>query len=296
MATATSANLNINIDTFSGVVAKINELLTDISTIVLTASANTIGAATTGNSTLVGIFGANSFVVGTGGLGGGTLTVPAAFTITSNVTVNGALATFNANTTFGGLTTTIGGTLTINGTALSTTVPTTFTNTVTISGNTLIANVSSNGNLIQTGTGTLGTSGTRWNTYSQNLDSVVITSNTVTANIISVASNMDIKPTVIANLGANTTSPQVITSSPTATYRSGVLNVQATSPAGDYQVETFTYIQNTANVYYTTSGIVYSNTQLYTMAAVINGANVDINVTQNIANLAIRIISNLMKV
>ena len=107
---------------------------------------------------------------------------------------------------------------------------------------------------------------------------------------------MDIKPTVIANLGANTTSPQVITSSPTATYRSGVLNVQATSPAGDYQVETFTYIQNTANVYYTTSGIVYSNTQLYTMAAVINGANVDINVTQNIANLAIRIISNLMKV
>jgi len=210
----------------------------------------------------------------------------------ANVTINGLALNLNSNTNHTANVTFVG--LNIN---ISSIVN--LTNVLTTTGNTTLSNTVFNGTVLPGTANTLGSSGNRWNTFQLTSDITTITSNTIAANSVS-SNNFSINGIATfvtianTNVGANISSPQTLITFPTATYRSGSLNIQSLSPAGDSQLETILFVQNSSNVYYTTSGIIFSNTQLYTTTATINGANVNINITQNVANLSVKILAQLI--
>lgn len=72
---------------------KLNAVITLVQTVVVTTSANSIGAATTGNVRVLGLISANQMHVGgnssSGGLAGGTNGTPATLYINSNVVITG---------------------------------------------------------------------------------------------------------------------------------------------------------------------------------------------------------------
>lgn len=77
------SNVVPQIDTFAGWLQRTNDLSTDMSTIVITTSANSIGASTSGNAALNGIFSANTLVSNV--IRGGTVSTPATMTLGSNL-------------------------------------------------------------------------------------------------------------------------------------------------------------------------------------------------------------------
>lgn len=76
-----------------------NQIIYDMSTIVLTTEANSVGATTTGNAHVNGIFSAVTLVAGTT-LRGGTVAAGANLTIGSNVAINAASFSSVANAIF----------------------------------------------------------------------------------------------------------------------------------------------------------------------------------------------------
>jgi hypothetical protein len=91
------ANVNPAIDTFSGLIAKTNSLLYDMSTGIVSCDTTTNGAIATGNGGVNGILFTQTMVV-TAGLRGGNITSNAVLTITTNVAMDGVFLTVG-NTT-----------------------------------------------------------------------------------------------------------------------------------------------------------------------------------------------------
>jgi hypothetical protein len=83
-------------DTFASLITKTNQIITALGSEIITANTSNDGANTTGNTNLIGIFGANTIAVGTG-LRGGTVNAAANLTISSNVSFTGANAAFSSN-------------------------------------------------------------------------------------------------------------------------------------------------------------------------------------------------------
>lgn len=88
------ANVEIAQHTFSHLIGRTNQLIYDMGTTVMTVAAvaqpnTTNGAYTTGNTFLVGMFGANT-VIATNALRGGTHSLPAPLTISTNTIFQGS--------------------------------------------------------------------------------------------------------------------------------------------------------------------------------------------------------------
>jgi hypothetical protein len=91
------ANVNPAIDTFSGLIAKTNSLLYDMSTGIVSVDFTTNGAVASGNGGVNGILFAQTMVA-TSALRGGNTTSNAVLTITTNVAMDGVFLTVG-NTT-----------------------------------------------------------------------------------------------------------------------------------------------------------------------------------------------------
>lgn len=170
------ANVAIATDTFAGWLGRTNQICDAISTEVITANTSVNGANTTGNTNLIGIFGANTVTVGNG-LRGGTVNAAANLTITSNAVFTGSNTAFTSNVYIQSDISTINAIASyVNGT------------TVTINANTVVA-----GNLSFTGTRATFTGNVLFNSTNATLSSVVttITSNTlnIDSNTFSISSN-----------------------------------------------------------------------------------------------------------
>lgn len=147
------ANINYS-DTFAGWLEKTNQVNYVISTSAVTTAANSIGGSTTGNASVVGILSANVFA--TAELRGGTVAVPAALSVSSNVAFNGGLVTVNSNTALAGANLTITSTRTVISSAnLIINSNTVFANTVSFTGPITYAGLTTfSSNVVVSGTNT----------------------------------------------------------------------------------------------------------------------------------------------
>ena len=169
-------------DTFSSLITKTNQVITAIGTEVITANNSNDGANTTGNTNLIGIFGANTIAVGTG-IRGGTVNAAANLTISSNAIFVGTNTSFSSNLIITNSTTTVNAVMTISGPTLNVSSNATFNANVTMAGNRLV--IGSNASFTGANT-TLGSANT--NISGNNF---TITSNTIniTSNAVNITSN-----------------------------------------------------------------------------------------------------------
>lgn len=170
-------------DTFSSLITKTNQVISAIGSEVVTANSSNDGANTTGNTNLIGIFGANTVAVGTA-LRGGTVNAAANLTISSNANFTGANASFTANLIITNTVTSINATtMFVTGPTLNVSSNATFSANVTASGNRLA--VTSNANF----TGANTTLASAVTNISSN--TLAISSNTIniTSNAVNITSN-----------------------------------------------------------------------------------------------------------
>jgi hypothetical protein len=180
-------------DTFLGLVSKTNQVISAIGTEVITANSSVNGANTTGNTNLIGIFGANTIAVGTG-IRGGTVNAAANLTISSNAVFAGANAAFNSNVSITNSTTSINAVaMYITGPTLSIGSNTTFSGNVTSSGNRLT--VASNANF--TGVNTI--LGSTTTDVTSNTFTLTSNTFTLTAANTTIVSNASFSGTLTAN-------------------------------------------------------------------------------------------------
>jgi hypothetical protein len=92
------ANIQPGFDTFAAWVTKTNNLLDDMSTVVITTAANTIGGYTSGNAYVNGFFSANTIAI-TQTLRGGTIATAAPLAIGSNVAISNGYSLYIGNST-----------------------------------------------------------------------------------------------------------------------------------------------------------------------------------------------------
>ena len=229
-------------DTFSSLITKTNQVISAIGSEVVTANSSNDGANTTGNTTLIGIFGANTVAVGTA-LRGGTVNAAANLTISSNASFTGANASFSANVIITNTVTSINAvTMFVQGPTLNVSSNSTFNANVNISGNRLIitsnasftgANTSLASAVTNISSNTLAIS-----SYTVNITSnaVNITSNTLFTGSVEITDNITMMgelrhgaggiegiQTHVANsdIGATTGSPITVYNWITANYKGG---------------------------------------------------------------------------
>lgn len=170
-------------DTFSSLITKTNQVISALGSEIITANSSNDGANTTGNTNLIGIFGANTVAVGTA-LRGGTVNAAANLTISSNASFTGANASFSANLVITNSATTVNAvTMYVTGPTLNVSSNTAFSGNVTVSGNRLT--ISGNANF----TGANATLGSTVTNITSN--TLAISSNTVniTSNAVNITSN-----------------------------------------------------------------------------------------------------------
>ena len=275
------ANVTPSINTWGQLIARFNDICYALSTVSVTTAANTSGGITSGNGYVQGIFGSNTLFA-QAGLRGGNVTSTANLVFLSNTTFTGATATINSNVFITSSNVTINANLTSNGLA-------SFASNVAIAGIlTTSANVlpSSNGLVF-------GSTTERWDIFSNNIVSSSFSTTSFSANVVSISTIGEVSTNSNTNLEAVGT--KVVASYPISTYRSGVVSLSGATPAGDYQRSDISFIHNGVDVFYTTGGIVYSNTQFFSFDANLNGANVEIRVTPTIANVSISLLAQLIK-
>lgn len=194
------ANVVIATDTFSSWLTKTNQILTALSSEVLTANSSNDGANTSGNTNFIGIFGANTVAVGTS-LRGGTVNAAANLAVTSNVVFSGANAAFTANVNLTNSATTI------NAVSMYITGPTlVLSSNTTTSGNLAITGtqLSVSSNAVYTGANTTVQS-TNFNVTS---NTFTVSSNTfaVSGNNATISANATFSGLVNATANVNITS------------------------------------------------------------------------------------------
>jgi hypothetical protein len=185
-------------DTFSSLITRTNQVISALGSEIITANSSNDGANTTGNTNLIGIFGANTVAVGTA-LRGGTVNAAANLSVTSNVVFTGANASFTANVNMNNSATTI------NAVAMYITGPTlTLSSNTTASGNLALtgAQLTVSANAVYTG-GNTTVQSTNFNissnttTFSGNTVSftganVAIASNTSFSGVVNASANVNV--------------------------------------------------------------------------------------------------------
>lgn len=158
----TIATVNTSTDTFNSWINKTNDIISDMSSVVVTTENSVNGGQTSGNAHVTGILSGSTLVAGSG-LRGGSVAASSTLNIVSGVNLNPASAsTFDVQ---GSVTTNVNGNLTVTGSGKTFTVNNTTTNlqsaTTNITSSTLSVGAGVNttfaGNLNVTGTANIGT-------------------------------------------------------------------------------------------------------------------------------------------
>ena len=175
------ANVDVTVDTFSVMVARVNELATSMTNRVVTIDNTASGNTSTGNGWVYGVLGSTTLVAGTS-LRGGNVSSSANLTITSNTDiysntlVRGNLVV-SGNVIFNGIYNTFSNSVYFSNT-LTILGNTNLSNTLNVTGNTALANT-----LSVTGNTTLS------NTLS-------VTGNTTLSNTLTILGNTNISNTL----------------------------------------------------------------------------------------------------
>lgn len=304
----TISTVVIATDTFASLITKTNQLISALGNEVITANTSNDGANTTGNTNLIGIFGANTVAVGTS-IRGGTVNAAANLTVSSNVSFSGANAGFSANVSITNGATSINSTaMYITGPTLSVGSNTTFSGNVTATGTKLTIG----SNVVFTGTNTDITSnnttiaGTNATIESTNLtiaaDAVTVTSNTEFNGPITVTSTATLDGDIVfgtlgkqtgvvnTNIGATTGSPIEVYTWLKSSYKLGDI----TSRVGNTTATRASKIlvaTNGTDSYMTEYAVLNApttaNLGLYTVTS--NTTNVILNFTPYVANMSMNL-------
>lgn len=305
------ANVVIATDTFSSWITKTNQLLTALGTEVITANTSNDGANTTGNTNLIGIFGANTVAVGTA-LRGGTVNAAANLAITSNVVVSGANANFTANLNVTNSATSI------NAVAMYVTGPTlTISSNTTASGNLAVtgAQLSVSANAVYTGANTTVQS-TNFNvtsnttTVSGNNFNITGTTSTISSNVtfsglVNATANVNITGDVLygtrvritgtsnSDLGATTGAAINVASWPITWNAADVITRAGNTTAT--RASKILVVSNNTDAYMTEYAVLNAPTNanlgVYTVTA--NTTDVILRFTPYVANLSLNLNINL---
>lgn len=222
---------------------------------------NTTNAVSIGNSTLT-VTSNTTFTNDTTVVGGGT------FSITSNTNVSG-LAAFSANVSLEATT---------NANILNVGGLSTFSDVASPSANNIA----------------LGSTTNRWRLFATNVHSTGVYSTVVQANTVSYANTAETMVVANNNMGANVSTAQTIMTLPRTSFRSGQLKFQIKGTTG-YQHCDASFVHDDNDVYMSVYGTVVSNNELVDLSAIINGANIEFKVKQNIPNLDVRVIATVIK-
>jgi len=227
-----------------------------------------------------------------------------AITINANTTIGGTFLNLNTTgITFGGTTVTNNANNVLAGANNTVTGKFTVTGLTVLNGNTTINAVATFGaNTVPSSNGiSLGTTSQRWNVFANSITTTSVSANTITtanvaANSVLIGGIAEQLTFYVSDLGSNTTSAQTVAQIPRSVYRSGHINIQLKNANNtSYQYSETIYVHDDNDTYVTTYGVVYSNTQIGTVGAYINGANVDIRVLQTVGNLEARVVGHLIK-
>jgi hypothetical protein len=267
-------------DTFSSLVTKTNQVISAMGSEVITANTSVDGANTTGNTNLIGIFGANTIAVGTG-LRGGTVNAAANLTISSNAVFTGANAAFSANINVTNSATSINSVaMYITGPTLTISSNTSFTTNALFSG----IRTTISGNAVFSGANT--TLGSTTTDVTSNTFTVTSNTFTLTAANTTVVSNTSFSGTLVANgnatfvgdilrgasgvkgknvavansdIGATTGSPIVVYSWLMTEYKGGDFT-SVVKNSTDVRVSKFLIVTDGTNAYMTEYATLHSPT------------------------------------
>ncbi len=195
---------------------KTNQLLTALGSTVVTANGAAAGAVTTGNGYVTGIFGATTLTANT--VRGGTVDVPAALTLGSNLSVNASFSIIHGNLTINSTFLAIGNStasLTSNSTvlALSNSTATSTLNPIgyTVGGvtvNTSLIAVGANSFMNATAIAVSTFLSVGNSTVNTQINSTAITAPAISFTTITVGSNVSINSSTIS-VGNSTVNTQI---------------------------------------------------------------------------------------
>lgn len=195
----TLSSIVIATDTFSTLITRTNQVITALGQEIVTANSSVDGANTTGNTNLIGIFGANTIAVGTA-LRGGTVNSAANLVVSSNTSFTGSNTSFSSNLVITNAVTAINATsTTFNGPTVTIGSNTSVTGNLVISG----AQLSVSSNIVFTGSNTTVQS----NSYSVTSNTFSVVGNNFIVNAAAVTYNTNVTSngtlTVLGNLTSN---------------------------------------------------------------------------------------------
>lgn len=270
------AALDEDLNTFGDWFERTNQITLDLGSKVVSAEANTTGASTTGNVAIVGVFSANTIAVGTS-LRGGTVSTPAALTISSNTSFTGQLVTSSA-TAF---------TLSGNTFLISANVTTATGNTVTFNS----GNTNFNGTNVNFAANTINYTG----------DDVIYSSNTLTfagsnvivsGNTLITANSVEIDNLVINDSITFSNTAQLIYDE--LTFSNNVVftgDIAANTVSGNVTftntITALSVVANTSNANTSNANTITANTiSANTITAVDFNSTSDVTLKENVETLS----------
>jgi len=302
------AEVVVSTDSFSTLITRVNQIADAMSYEVVTANSSSTGSTTTGNAAVVGILSSNTLAVTTS-LRGGTVSTPGNLYMTSNVVVSNGVLTVNSSMTVNNTTTGLySNNATIGGNNL-----TISSSNTTVTGNTaLVGSVFANSDFY------INNSNTYIDSYSMtvtgstielnptqliiNATATTISSNTVIDGELAVANTVTISGGIlfgpggilgqqtfaaIPNLGANTTSPQLVWTYPKSGFTlANMYTVVRSSTAANVQSTQASVICNGVDAYMTVFAVLAApntaNLGIFSIGT--DAANVYMYYTQNQPN------------
>jgi len=251
------ANVATQTDTFASWIERTNQMVYDMSTVVITTFANSTGGQTTGNAHVNGFFSANTLIA-KDIIRGGTVNSPGLLTIGSNALfASNSTLTINSNTIVG------------NTVLFNKKVTTTDNTTIGGANSTITANVTIN------------------NTNTNLLGAQVTSSSNVSltgANISIVSTTVDITSNTLISGDVTIDSGNIVTTSNVSVTSS---NVEITG--GEFGISSNVSITS-ANVYVTNANTNINSTQTNITSSNVSIAGGEVNITSNVditPNLAV---------
>ena len=305
------ANVVIATDTFSSWLTKTNQVLTTLREEIITANTSNDGANTTGNTNIIGIFGANTVAVGNS-LRGGTVNAAANLTITSNAVFGGSNTGFTSNVSI------TNGTTSVNAVAMYITGPTlSIGSNTTMSGNVTLTGtqLTSSANVVYTG-GNTTVQSTFFNVTSNNStfsgnnvnfagSNVAISANTTFSGSVNATANVNISGDLLygtrmritnasnTDLGVTTGAAINVASWPITWSATDIMTRVGNTTAT--RASKILVVSNNSDAYMTEYAVLHApttaNLGVYSVSA--NTTDVILRFTPYVANLSLNLNINL---
>jgi hypothetical protein len=303
----TISSVVIATDTFASLISKTNQVITALGSEIITANTSVDGANTTGNTNLIGIFGANTVAVGNA-LRGGTVNAAANLTISSNAVFSGSNTALTSNVIITNSVTSVNAiSLYLTGPTLSISSNTTASGNLAVTG----AQLSVSSNAVYTGSNTTiqstnfnvtsNTSTVSGNNFSFTGSNVAFSSNTSFTGLVNATANVNItgdilrgtksRQTVASNtdLGGTTGSAIDVASWP-LTWGAGDVTARVGNTTST-RASKILVVANGTDAYITEYAVLNAPTtaNLGVYSITTSGSDVVLRFTPTVANLSINL-------